>query len=351
VSSAAVRRRVDEIARRCYTGLDALALGAEALRRLRAVMPIDAAFFATTDPSTVLFTSVLTEEPLAAAAAQFLENEIGGEDVNRFTALARREGVNSLDRVTGGRRADSARYTEVMAPLQLGDELRAALVSRGRCWGVVCLHREEGASGFGAAELELLRRLAPHLGEGLRRAVVVHAATSDTSANGPGVVLLDADLSVTSMNAQAEEWFAQLDGRDVVATPGGPLPIAVFAAAVHAAHGGDEGVPATTRIRTSTGHWLSVHASALGGPGQQTAVVLEPARPLDLASLFLDARGLTPAQSRVAALVLQGLSTREIVNELQISSYTVQEHLRAVFDAFGIGSRRELVATLLGQRA
>ena len=64
--------------------------------------------------------------------------------------------------------------------------------------------------------------------------------------------------------------------------------------------------------------------------------------------MYLDALGLTPAQTRVASLVLRGRSTREIVNELRISSHTVQEHLRAVFDKLGVASRRELVATLLG---
>jgi DNA-binding CsgD family transcriptional regulator len=49
----------------------------------------------------------------------------------------------------------------------------------------------------------------------------------------------------------------------------------------------------------------------------------------------------------VAGLILRGRSTGQIVNELAISANTVQEHLRAVFDKFGIGSRRELVAALL----
>lgn len=132
----------------------------------------------------------------------------------------------------------------------------------------------------------------------------------------------------------------------------GSLPAAIHAAAARVTGidpASSPTVPAT-RLRTNGGQWLTVHASWLGGPpGRQTAIVLESARPVDLASLYLDAHGLTASQARVASLVLQGRSTRQIVNELHISSHTVQEHLRAVFDKFGIGSRRELVALLLGQ--
>jgi DNA-binding CsgD family transcriptional regulator len=63
--------------------------------------------------------------------------------------------------------------------------------------------------------------------------------------------------------------------------------------------------------------------------------------------MVLAAHGLTPAQHRVATLVLQGRSTAEIVTALHISANTLQEHLRAVFDRFGVGSRRELVAALM----
>ncbi len=118
--------------------------------------------------------------------------------------------------------------------------------------------------------------------------------------------------------------------------------------------GGEEGDrPAAappTRLRRARGGWITVHASPLKGPsGQLTAVVLDAADASQLSSLVLAAHGLTPAQSRVAALVLQGRSTRSIVAELHISSHTMQEHLRAVFDTFGIGSRRELVAALSGR--
>lgn len=89
---AAAERRIDALARRCYVGLDAASLRDETLRGLRAIVPIDAAFFAVVDPATMLFTAILAEEPLGEAGALFLENEFGQADVNKFTALVWRVG-------------------------------------------------------------------------------------------------------------------------------------------------------------------------------------------------------------------------------------------------------------------
>jgi DNA-binding CsgD family transcriptional regulator len=69
-----------------------------------------------------------------------------------------------------------------------------------------------------------------------------------------------------------------------------------------------------------------------------------------ISSVLLSAHGLTDAQSRVVALVIRGHSTREIVGQLHISAHTVQEHLTAAFDKFGVRSRRELVAAVMSGR-
>jgi DNA-binding CsgD family transcriptional regulator len=350
VPAASRAGQVAQLERLAASGLDVAAFQTEALRRLRSLLTIDAVFFATVDPETLLFTSASSEEPLVEAASLFLDNEFGRDDVNKFASLASAaDPVSSLDVATRGDRADSARFREVMAPLGLGDELRVALRSRGQCWGVLCLHRATATTGFDDDEVTLVRRIAPILADGLRRNIAVAAASHDELAptDGTGVIVLDPDLAVVSINAPAERWLDDIAGEwptnfDV------PVPVIAAAARVLAPDLDGPVESAVARLPTKRGGWISIQASHLRGRGHpQVVVLLQPATTQEVTSIILAAQALTPAQHRVAALVLQGRSTAEIVATLQISTNTLQEHLHAVFDRFGVGNRRELVAALM----
>jgi DNA-binding CsgD family transcriptional regulator len=351
VRPAQTRRCLEELGRLVDAGLGVDEFRAASLSALRRTVTIDAAFYATVDDATMVMTSALSENPLLGAAPRFLDNEYGVVDVNKFTHVADlATGVASLDQVTSGDRTSSPRYREVMAPLGLGDEVRVVLRSRGRPWGVLCLHREDGEAGFDPSEVEFLGRAGTVLGEGLRRAVAVKSAAAGCSLPaGPGVLILDENLEVVSTNPQAEPWLEAVDDCDWPASI--HLPIAILSTAATARAVRTDPTRQRTRVRRRHGGWMTVEASPLSGSAGHTVVVLDGPETNEIASLALALYGLTPAQSRVATLVLRGRSTQQIMNELGISANTVQEHLRAAFDKIGVGNRRELVAALMGQRA
>ncbi len=59
--------------------------------------------------------------------------------------------------------------------------------------------------------------------------------------------------------------------------------------------------------------------------------------------------GLTPRERDVLRGVARGLSTTEIAGELYLSTHTVRDHLKSVFDKVGVSSRGELVAKLFAE--
>jgi DNA-binding CsgD family transcriptional regulator len=337
----------------CAGGLDVAALQGEVLRSLRRLLPVDAAFFATADPDTLLFTGAHAEEPLTGATALFLDNEFGGNDVNRFSSLARSPvPVASLDAATRSDRWASPRYREIMRPLGLGDELRAALLVGRECWGYLCLHRADSPLGFTAAEVQLVARLGPHVAAALRSAVLLAGTGPAAAGDGsPGVVVLSDGLDTVAVTPEAERLLDLMPGT----ANGGPgLPVAVHTVAtalLAQERGTGFSRPPTVRVVTAAGGWLHITASRLRGPAgeQRIAVLLAPAPAARTVPLLLSAHGLTPREAEVARLVVRGASTRDIVESLHISHYTVQDHLKAVFDKVGVRSRRDLAVRLLGR--
>ena len=342
-----------EIVRQCHSGLDVGPLQRQVLRSLRRLMPVDAAFFATADPETLLFTGAYAEEPLDVATPMFLANEFGDDDVNKFTSLAASaQHVATLDGASRGDRPSSLRSREIMQPLGLGDELRAALMVGQDCWGYLCLHRDDHPLGFTSSEAATIARLGPHIAHGLRQATLLHISTVSGDKASPGVVLLAKDLSLVAITAEAEHLISLVE---VGSSTSLPLPLAVYtvAVALQDVRGGTSAsheLP-STRVPTRDGRWISVHASHLRATHgeDRIAVVLEPMEARATAPLILSAYGLSAREVEVAKMVLRGESTHAIVNTLHISQHTVQDHLKAVFDKTGVHSRRDLVGMLLGQ--
>jgi DNA-binding CsgD family transcriptional regulator len=330
----------------CRSGLAPAALRDRVLARLRRAVPFDASFWATADPATLLFTQPHQEEIPASTIPSFIQNELLDDDVNKWTALAGdRRGVRTLAEATGGDLGASPRYRDILRPLGFGDELRAVFRTGGACWGYMCLHREAGAA-FSDEEVLYVRRLAPHVAEGIRAGLLAATVEATHAADAPGLVLLAPDGSLISATAAGARWLDEL-GHPDPERRGLPIEVHVLAASLAGPDAADAPLP-RLRVRTPAGRWAVMHASRLAAEGTEAiAVIIEDPSPAELAPLLMMAHGLTAREQTVTALVCRGLSTREIGERLHISHDTVQDHLKSIFDKTGVRSRRELVATLL----
>ena len=347
----------EQIVRLCHAGLDSRTFRVEAIRSLRKIIPLDVSFFATADPATLLYTSAVRDDFLAQATPLFLEREFLKDDPIQFARLARgRSPVDSLGMATKGELTQSPRYQEILAPLELGDELRAVLKVGSKCWGFMCLHRERSSPNFTPAEATLLAKLTPYLAEGLRASLLI-GGTQATSLppEGPGLVLLGDDLSLAAITPAAEGWLAEVAQSDWPSSSELPETVYAVAARLLALERGSSHVPpdlmARVRLRTASGRWLVLHASRLrtADTEGQIAVIFEEARPAEIAPLIVDAYGLTKREGEVTQLVLRGLSTAEVSEELHITSNTVRDHFKIIFDKVGVRSRRELMGQVFAQ--
>lgn len=334
-----VRRSVYALTHRDLDPEDLFRSTVEVLRR---AMPADGWCGITFDPVTLLPTGGVHDEGIATDdLPRLMELEYAIPDVHQFIDLARtRAGIGVM---SAADRDQSARFVEVLEPNGFEDEVRSVLRADGLAWGGLVLFRREGS--FDTKDVALLRDVSVYVAAALRRWLVRVAADSETTPDGPGVVIFTQGR-LDAMTPAAHDWLKEIP--DVGRGPDG-LPPALVSLAHHtrAAALGGELPPARARARTLSGRWLLMHGATLDEDSERVAVTIEPADPLELAPLLMEAYDLTRRERDVVELLLRGSSTREIADALFVSSYTVQDHLKSIFDKIGVRSRREVITAML----
>lgn len=205
-----------------------------------------------------------------------------------------------------GRPDRSLRYREILKPLGFAHEL-GSVFADGSAWGGMDLIRGADVPDFTTAEVALVHRFAPHVGAGLKAAALRSRAVAGwDNPDVPGVLNLDRDGSIISLTPAAERWLGDLEDLHP-AWRGGPTPtpVRMVAGALRRspdpASGRDHDLFPRVRVRGRSGRWISLYASraeSLDGSPGGTVVVIELARPEDVAWLNVASYGLTPARKR-----------------------------------------------------
>jgi DNA-binding CsgD family transcriptional regulator len=328
-------------------GHDVVTLWSEVSEILTPALPnLTGPCWYTLDPASLLITShfnpVLREE----LPREQLEGEYYADDVHDLASVARSpSGISSIHEAAGGDPSSSPRW---QANMEMGgdQELVVSLRTRsGASWGSVTLYRGPGDRMFSDEDEDFLLAVAPALGEGARRALLIGEARDPDGPQAPSLLVLSAEGEMESSTPGVERWISDLPGGDWDA---GRLPAAVVSVAAQArrsAEGRDApGEVAVARVLSDSGTWVVLHGATMVSDGpQRVAVIVEPAQPARITPLLMAAYGLTEREQEVTRLVLQGDSTGEIAERLVVSPHTVQQHLKKVFEKTGVRSRRDLV--------
>jgi DNA-binding CsgD family transcriptional regulator len=302
--------------------------------------------FAVIDPVSALPRWVLNEVPAPSALVpRWLAIEMSEAKHLNLAEMpwGPRHNTYLLSADTAGVLERSTRYTEILRPLDLKYELRVIFRARGITWGGMALIRSDSEPDFDPEEVELVRQTTRLIAEGLRRTILTAPTEGPILDDSPAVLVLSADNRVVSCTQAAGTLLDEL--KDMGAPDPERLPMVVRAVAQRARGRSDSTSSVSARTQARGGAWLTIRGATLDG-GLSVAVVIERSRPAEIAPLMLAAYGLSPRECDVAKHVLLGLSTEDISETLSISVYTVQDHLKAIFDQTGVSSRKELAARL-----
>ena len=157
--------------------------------------------------------------------------------------------------------------------------------------------------------------------------------------------VLDSTGVVRWMNAAAKQLLGDVRGRhftSVVAPEDSRRARELFSQKVL---GTSSATEATGVLVTTVGTRVAVELSAVPLMNDERVVGvfgLIEERPDD--SLSAPPPHLTPRQVEVLRLLEQGRSTKQIAAELHLSTETVRNHIRRLFQALGVNSRLEAVA-------
>ena len=351
LTAARVRQDVDVVAR---AGLDLDTFLEEAVASVARAVPWVGACVATHDPATHMLTSARKYGDLRDRNShdhEFGLIEYGTVEPTAFTELAKAEvpaaGVHLL---TNGEIERSGRMGTFMKPnFGFADEARLLFREGNQAWGAMALFRGDDDRPFDSGEVDFLASLSAPFAHGVRTGMLTRLATvpPPSQVTGPAVVIVGSDNQIVQMSLGAEERLADLISGEA---SGDPLaPVAALIGAARRYGRGETQIPPRCRLRAASGMWLVLHAGPLSSTGDregEVVITIEEARPPEIVALVVAAFGLTPRERDVVQLVLQGVDNKEIAASLHLSTYTVQDHLKSVFDKADVRSRRELISRI-----
>ncbi|PKT70453.1 hypothetical protein CW362_24145 [Streptomyces populi] len=318
-------------------------LGRVISEQIMPLVPHDGYMLRGVDPLTGAACFLTKEHGYGASFYRALETaEILGHDQHTLVGMIRSGRPVALleSGPLGGRHG--FRHQEIMNATEVGGELRVALATGGRAWGLLVLLRGRGSRPFSPADAVNAGRLSTLLAEALKQYVAGRFLRPVRSAPPPGVVVIDSSDTIRAVTRTGRDWVRKLVP-DIETADEGEIFAHVWNIALTARQPGRQ---ALSRIPGPDG-WIVLQAQLLDEPGSGgVAVTIQSASSDVLLPAAAVLYGITSREQEVIRWALDGLAVKQIARALRLSPHTVNDHFKAIYRKTGVNSREELVSGL-----
>ncbi|MGN4127017.1 helix-turn-helix transcriptional regulator [Lysinibacillus sphaericus] len=299
-----------------------------------------------TDCHTLFSVGAVTEHSVDAIHHKIMSLEYDSTDINNYEYLVQSgQLIGRLSDATNNHLSQSLRFIEVLQPNGFSDEIRAALMFQGQCYGFLTLFKKANNTQplFQDVELAQVTMLISVMGEALKAYHHLIIEERILYEDGEkGIIIFDKELSVISINAKASKMLSILRKNERLTQCQIPKPIQAICAKLLA-----------DKLNTNTSllvpikdtGYIAIRASFVmtSSNEQQLAIFLNEASSKEMLAFLITAYNLTSREKEVVFEVIKGIPTKEIAYNLAISNYTVQDHLKLIFQKVNVSNRNELV--------
>ena len=275
-----------------------------------------------------------------------------------FKAVATTDSIVSRKDLTR-----SEYFNDFLKPQSIYYQMTINLRSRGQLFGTLALFRSEHEQDFSHREKEKGELIASHLGGVLEKSILIDKITkSEEIINSicqdlpyKGILVLDEYLELVYINEEAKKTISYLaEEKELWENSVFSLPKELYTQCKQFMENSKlKGESATNRevkiLNKSTGQTISANLRMINyfKDYRMCLICMNKNESGMLLSKQLDKLGITRREQEVIGLICEGLKNSEIGEKLFISEYTVENHLRSIYEKMDVKNRINLARKVM----
>ena len=251
-------------------------------------------------------------------------------------------------------------YNDFYRPQAIHHQMNIYLYSAREPIGMIALFRPKNEPCFTSEDRDKATMMAPYISGALAKTIAsdknsaIEVILNNFAEDLPirGMIVLDEPLEIIYCNENAENIIATLSqGKDFSSKSVISIPKEILQCCQELKESAknEDRFTQLSLVVPGIGQTITVSVRLINYSGDITlfVVFLDPEQQVLCLSRRIKELGLTDRELELTYLVSQGLKNIEISDKLCISIYTVETHLRNIYQKIGVRNRTELLHTLL----